>query len=174
MTENARPQDAADADVFVAEITPHRSLSPRGFAILICGFGMLSAVISLPFYLLGAWPVVGFLGLDVLLLWLAFRASFAQAKAYERVALTYLQLTIRKVTHRGAVREWRFNPLWVRLESETDDDFGMTRLAVRERHASLDVGHALSPQERAEFAHAFGAALAAAKAGPRYADDEQR
>lgn len=171
MTESARPHDAAEADVFVAEITPHRSLSRRGALVVLIGFGVLSLAVSLPFYLIGAWPVVGFLGLDVLLLWLAFRASFAQARAYERVALTYLQLTVRKVTHRGAAREWRFNPLWVRLESETDDEFGMTRLSVRARREALDIGQALSPPERAAFAHAFGAALAVARAGPRHATD---
>ncbi len=174
MIEDARPQDAADAQVFAAEIRPHRSLGPRGVAILLGGFALLSAALSLPFVLVGAWPVVGFFGLDVLLLWLALRSSFAQARAYERIALTHMHLTIQKVTHRGAAREWRFNPLWVRLESETDEDFGMTRLVVRERHARLDVAHALSPPERAEFAHAFGAALAVAKAGPRYSAADGR
>lgn len=171
MAPPASPEHAADLQVFAAEITPHRSLGRRGALILVAGFGIVSAAVSLPFVLMGAWPVVGFFGLDVALLWLALRASFAQARACERIALTYVELTIAKITHRGERREWRMNPLWTRIESETDDEFGMTRLAVRERRMAVDVAQALSPPERAEFADAFGAALAIARAGPRRAVD---
>nr|WP_315855208.1 DUF2244 domain-containing protein [Chenggangzhangella methanolivorans] len=73
----------------------------------------------------------------------------------------------------GAAREWRFNPLWVRLETERDEDFGMTRVAVAARGSSLDLAGALSPDERADFADAFGRALASAKAGPRLSAPER-
>ncbi|MDR4307023.1 DUF2244 domain-containing protein [Chelatococcus sambhunathii] len=157
----------ADAHVFAAEIRPHRSLGPKGVSIVLGVFGVFSAILSVPFFVIGAWPVIGFLGLDVLALWLAFRFSFAQARACEQVALTYVELLVRKVTARGAAREWRFNPNWVRLESEQDEEFGMTRLSVASRGARLEVADALSPDERADFADAFGRALATAKAGPR-------
>jgi uncharacterized membrane protein len=170
MTPDARSQDAAAQTVFAADITPHRSLGRRGAAIVVGGFAVFSAALSVPFFLVGAWPIVGFLGLDALLLWLAFRASFAQARAYERVVLTHLELLVRRVTPRGRASEFRFNPAWVRIETETDEDFGMTRLAIAVRETRLDVGGALSPDERAAFAKAFGAALASAKAGPRYPD----
>lgn len=161
-------QDAAAGEVFAAEIRPHRSLGPRGVAIVLGAFGALTLVVSVPFFILGAWPVVGFLGLDVVLLWLAFRLSFAQARACEQVALSYLELMVRKVSARGSAREWRFNPAWVRIETDTDADFGMTRLAVCARDARLDVCSALSPQERAEFAKALTQALATARSGPRH------
>jgi uncharacterized membrane protein len=170
MTRDARAPDPEKL-VFAAEITPHRSLGRRGFAAIMIGFALLNVAISVPFYLMGAWPVLGFLGLDVLALWIAFRVSFAQARACEQVALSYVELMVRKVSHRGAAREWRFNPRWVRLETETDEDFGMTRLALAQRAERLDVAGALSPPERAEFADAFGKALAAAKAGPSAASD---
>ena len=157
----------ADSEVFAAEIRPHRSLGPRGVALVLGAFGLLSVIVSVPFFLIGAWPIVGFLGLDVLALWLAFRFSFAQARACEQIALSYVELVVRKISPKGARREWRFNPLWVRLETESDADFGMTRVAVAAREARLDVGAALSPAEREDFAGAFGRALAAAKAGPR-------
>ena len=165
MTERARQAEDAQRPVFAAEITPHRSLGRRGFFALMIAFGGLSALVSVPFVLIGAWPVLGFLGLDVLALWIAFRLSFAQARAYERVVLTQVELFVGRVTHQGRRSEWRFNPAWVRLETESDEDFGMTRLAVASRGARVDLGGCLSPAERAAFAHAFGSALAAAKAG---------
>lgn len=170
MSERAIDDQAADREVFSAEIRPHRSLGPRGFLFVMGGFTALSVIVSVPFVLLGAWPVIGFFGLDVLALWIAFRLSFAQARACEQVALTYVELLIRKVSPRGATREWRFNPLWVRLETESDADFGMTRLAVAARDARLGLADALSPKEREEFADSFGRALAVAKAGPRRGD----
>jgi uncharacterized membrane protein len=173
MSERASTDDAVNRPVFAAEIRPHRSLGPKGFAIVMGSFAALNALISLPFFLMGAWPIVGFLGLDVLALWLAFRFSFAQARACEQVVLTYVELLIRKISSKGAEMEWRFNPLWVRLETERDEDFGMTRVAVASRGSSLDVAGALSPDERAEFADAFGRALANAKAGPRLGPPER-
>ncbi|PZQ18915.1 MAG: DUF2244 domain-containing protein [Ancylobacter novellus] len=168
MTERASTDDeVADRPVFAAEIRPHRSLGPKGFAVVMAAFGGLSAIVSVPFFLMGAWPIVGFLGLDVLALWFAFRFSFEQARACEQVALTYVELLVRKISPKGVAREWRFNPLWVRIETERDEDFGMTRLALASRGSTLDVGGALSPEERADFAEAFGRALASAKAGPR-------
>jgi uncharacterized membrane protein len=166
MTERASRDDGFDARVFAAEIRPHRSLGPRGVALVLAAFAALSAVISVPFLLIGAWPVIGFLGFDVVALWLAFRLSFAQARACEQVVLTYVELLVRKVSERGAAREWRFNPLWVRIETEQDADFGMTRMSVASRSVSLDLGGALSPAERADFADAFGRALASVRAGP--------
>lgn len=166
MTHRASPP-SPDADVFAAEITPHRSLGPRGVAIVLLAFGGLTIIVSVPFFLIGAWPVLGFLGLDVFALWLAFRLSFAQARACEQIALSYVELIVRKVSPQGRAREWRFNPAWVRLESERDEDFGMLRLQVAQRENRIDVAGALSPHERAEFADAFGRALAVAKAGPR-------
>jgi uncharacterized membrane protein len=164
----AVPSDeGADARVFAAEIKPHRSLGRRGFAIVIGAFATLSVIVSVPFYLLGAWPVIGFLGFDVLALWIAFRLSFAQARACEQVALTYVELMVRKISSRGVTREWRFNPSWVRIETEKDEEFGMTRLAVSARGSRLALAEALSPHERADFANAFSRALATAKAGPR-------
>lgn len=168
-SEAKRPSTGRDdpGEVFSAEIRPHRSLGPRGVAVVLGAFALLCGIVSVPFFILGAWPIVGFLGLDVALLWLAFRLSFAQARACEQVALNYLELLVRKISPRGEVREWRFNPLWVRVETETDADFGMTRMAVAARDRRVDLAGALSPQERAEFAESFDRALATARAGRR-------
>ena len=62
------------------------------------------------FLLLGAWPVFGFFGLDVLLVYSPFRANFREARAYEEVTVTPSELTVRKVSHRGGVGEWTLNP----------------------------------------------------------------
>ena len=103
--------------IFAATITPHRSLGSTGFLILMLCIGAVSFVSGMVFLLLGAWPVFGFFGLDVLLIYVAFRANFRAARAYEEVTVTASELTLRKVSHHGVVREWTLNPVWVQLDA---------------------------------------------------------
>lgn len=160
--------DPANAQLFAARITPHRSLSERNFRLLMMVFSIAVCFVSLPFFILGAWPVVGFMGLDILALWIAFRVNFRDARAYEDILLTPLELAVAKVSPRGARREWRFNPIWVRLRREEDEDFGLVRLDVVSRGRSLEIAHDLDQDRKAEFAREFSLALAEAKRGPVY------
>jgi uncharacterized membrane protein len=125
-----------------------------------------SALVSLPFYLMGAWPVIGFMGLDVLALYVAFRASFRSARAYEDLRLTPLELFFARVSVRGARREWRFNPAWVRFERIEHEEFGTQRLSLVSKGRSLEVGAFLGPEQKAELASKFSRALALARRGP--------
>ncbi len=160
--DNAFP----DPRIFSAVITPHRSLTPRGFLILMLCLGGLSFVSGMAFVLMGAWPVFGFFGLDVLLVYLAFRANFRAARAYEEVTVTVSELTVRKVNPRGGVREWTLNPVWVRLERIVHQEFGIERLFLVSRGRRLTIGSALGPEEKASFAQALSNALGEAKRGP--------
>ena len=122
------------------------------------------------FFIVGAWPVFGFFGLDVALLYFAFRVNYRSADAYEEVTVTPSTLTVRKVSHRGAAREWQLNPLWVRLDKVTHEEFGIERLLLVSRGKNLPVGNFLGPDEKASFATALGNALSQAKRGvPRQA-----
>ena len=69
-------------------LVPHRSMTAGNVRVLIAVFALAGTISSLPFLLMGAWPVAGFMGLDVLLLYLAFRANFRAALAYEDIVLT--------------------------------------------------------------------------------------
>jgi uncharacterized membrane protein len=156
----------ADPKIFSAVITPHRSLTPRGFLILMLCLGGLSFVSGMAFVLMGAWPVFGFFGFDVLLVYIAFRANFRAARAYEEVTVTASELTVRKVNPRCAAREWTLNPLWVRLERIVHQEFGIERLFLVSRGRRLTIANALGPDEKASFAQALSNALGEAKRGP--------
>lgn len=152
--------------IFSAVLTPHRSLDRVGFWILIGAYGAVSFIAGVVFLLMGAWPVFGFFGLDVLLLYWAFRLNYRHAAAYEEVKVTPVALTVRKVSHRGIAREWTLNPLWVRLEKKVHEEFGVERLFLVSRGKELAVANFLGPVEKASFAKALGAALSEAKRGP--------
>ncbi len=168
MSENNGNSAAAPADpkIFSAVITPHRSLSPRGFLILMLCLGAVSFVSGVVFVSMGAWPVCGFFGLDVLLVYVAFRANFRAARAYEVVTITASELTVRKVSQRGGVREWTLNPLWVRLERIVHEEFGIERLFLVSQGRRLSIAGCLGAHEKKSLAKALSAALGEAKRGP--------
>jgi len=145
--------------VFTARITPHRSLSQRGLALLLGFIGAVGLVTSIPFYLVGAWPVLGFMGLDILLVYLAFRYHNATARAYEEVFLSRIALLVRAVNWRGQSREATFNPLWVRLEREEHPEFGNEGLTLVQGRQRVELAQCLGREERGDFADALQSAL---------------
>src|SRR5260370_22840441 len=107
--------DAPEPALFSAVVTPHRSLSHAGFLIVMAAVGGISFVAGTAFLLLGAWPVFGFFGLDVLLVYWAFRVNYRAAAAFEEVTVTACELRERQCSHRGKALDWAFHPLWGRL-----------------------------------------------------------
>ena len=156
---------APEPTIFSAVIAPHRSLNRVGFMVLMGLVCFVSFVAGLVFFIAGAWPVLGFFGLDVLLLYWAFKLSYRQAAAYEEVKVTPIELTVRKVSHKGRVREWTLNPLWVRLDKDAHTEFGIERLFLVSRGKKLAIAGFLGPNEKADFALALGNALGEAKRG---------
>ena len=158
--------DLPEPEIFSAVITPHRSLGSTGFLILMLGVGGISFAAGMVFLALGAWPVMGFFGLDVLLIYWAFRANYRAARAYEQVTVTASTLHVRKVTHQGKVAEWTLNPVWTQLDRQTHEDFGIERLFLVSRGRRLAIAGFLGAKEKEDFAEALSAALGEAKRGP--------
>ena len=158
--------DELEPTIFSATLTPHRSLGHIGFLILMALFGLVSFITGMLFLVLGAWPVFGFFGLDVLLLYWAFRLNYRHAEAYEQVTVTCSELRVRKVSHLGGVREWVLTPRWVQLDKSEIEDFGINRLFLISRGKKLSIAIFLSPDEKADFAKELGKALNEARRGP--------
>jgi uncharacterized membrane protein len=131
--------------------------------LVLGGMSFASGVV---FLLMGAWPVFGFLGLDVLLVYWAFRANYRAARAYEEVIVTHSELTVRKVTQHGAVSEWTVNPVWVSLDRDVHQEFGIERLFLVSRGRRLAIAAFLPPSEKESFALALSQAIGEAKRGP--------
>ena len=152
--------------IFSARITPHRSLGNVGFLVLMLVIGGVRFVAGMVFLSVGAWAVFGFIGLDVLLIYWAFRVNYRAALAYEQVEVTASALTVRKVSHRGKVSEWTLNPLWTQLDKQTHQEYGIEKLFLVSRGRKLAIASFLGPDEKKTFAAALGAALGEAKRGP--------
>ena len=160
--------ESAQPKLFSALLTPHRSLSRTGFLVLMAFLSVVSFAAGLAFLLMGAWPVLGFFGLDVLVVYWAFRINFRHAKATEEISVTPSELRVRRVSHRGHVVEWVLNPLWVQLDQKAHAEFGIEKLYLVSRGRRVSVASFLGADEKASFAKALSAALQAAKRGPTY------
>lgn len=164
---------ALDPDHPLLSVTlrPHRSLTPQGLWLVVICVGLASLVAAIPFVVMGFWPVAGFYGLDVALLAFAFRASLHSAGETEELALTPVELHIRRKPRNGAIEEWRFNPLWTRLHIDRHEEFGISKITVRSRGTSLLIGQSLGPDDKQKLYSALSSALGQAKAGPIFALD---
>jgi len=141
-----------------AVITPHRSLSERGFIVLISVVTLANCCSAAVFVHMGAVFVPPFLGIDLVAVLVAFMVSFRAARRVERVTITAREVV---VTHEA--------PNWRRVVWESPTAF--TRVAVeREEHRTVGlrlrlsgkevaVAQALSPRERGEFAKALELAI---------------
>src|SRR6266436_6362472 len=154
--------------LFSARLTPHRSLNRTGFVVVMAFLSFVSFVAGVAFLLMGAWPVFGFFGLDVLAIYWAFKVNFRRARACEEILVTPSELRVRRVSHRGHVAEWLLNPLWVQIDQKAHAEFGIEKLYLVSRGRRLAIASFLGPDEKASFIKALNAALQTARRGPIY------
>jgi uncharacterized membrane protein len=153
------PPNAPGAWLMDAVLTPHRSLSPSAFKLMLAAVIAVNLAVSVYFIAQGAFPVAGFMGLDVLALWLAFRWNYRAGRIEERVRVAPEQICLTRRSVRGEETHWVVNPLWARVDSDE------ASVLIRAGGAAQRVGAFLSPPERATFAKALDAALWRAKRG---------
>ncbi len=144
-------------------LRPHRSLGPVGFWILMSAICAVSFAAGIYFYVHGAWPVVGFLGLDVLAIYWAFRASYRSGQLMETVELTRDKLTVRRLMPGGRLYQWEFQPYWLNVDLDEPIEHA-SQIRLRSHGRSLVIGSYLPPDERKEVADALRRALARQRA----------
>jgi uncharacterized membrane protein len=144
--------------IFECVLLPHRSLTPRGFHCLMLVLSLISLAVGLGFVSIGAWPVFGFFGLDVALVYLAFRLNYRGARRSETIRLAGDTFTVERTSVRGERRVWRFQPFWLRvILEERGDEWNRLHLASHDR--TLVIADFLAPAARRELATAIRAAL---------------
>ena len=166
MTGNSERAQDDGAEAFRAVLTPHRSLGPKGFLALMVAFGAISFVTGMVFFVAGAWPVLGFFGLDVLLVYIAFRLNYRSGRLYETVEVTPDELTITRVHPSGRTERFVCNTYWARVCLMEGRD-GRTDLRLHLRGKELSFGRFLTDDERHDFAQALTGALLRARGGAR-------
>jgi len=153
------PRSGGGRVFFDAVLHPHRSLSPHGFRLLMAASGSGLLAVGILFWLVGAWPVVGFCGLEFVLLYGAFWLNNRAARAYERLRLSDDGLEISRVRPDGAVAGiWRLPPNWLRIDIDNPPEHD-SQLTLSTHGRRVVVGSFLTPEERLELAEALNDAL---------------
>jgi uncharacterized membrane protein len=153
--------ERSNPNSWAVTLTPHRSLSKGGFIAIMGLIAAVNFAAGGAFFLAGAWPVAGFCGLDVTLVWWAFRRNFADARRCERVEITEREVILERQAKGRERQVQRFVRHWVRVDLEEDRDrelIGGLYLASGGRRE--EIGRFLAPWERKELARALKAALA--------------
>ncbi len=167
MSHDALPSHVPAAPKpFRAVLTPYRSLSRTGFLILMSGIGLVSFVAGMVFLMIGAWPVLGFFGLDVALIWLAFKLNYRSGRQYETIEIADGLMTLTHVDPSGRVRTTQLTATWVDVRLKRTPD-GRTALALASHGHEHPFGRFLTDDERREFTTILRDALLQARGGPR-------
>ncbi|MBY5539917.1 DUF2244 domain-containing protein [Rhizobium leguminosarum] len=149
--------------VFAAELFPHRSLSRRGFKVLLALSGAVCLLYGTFFIATGAWPIGLFFGVDFLLLYGAFWLNYRSGKAREQVTVSRTDVSVRKFTPSGRMVEHHFNPFWTRFLVRRHQEIGILSMHIFGEGRRTDIGSFLNPDDRESFAKAFKGALATVK-----------
>lgn len=161
-----RMSASSSALYFDAWLRPHRSLNRRGMAAVLAAAAIPSFGLGLVFLHLGAWPVTGFFGLDVMLLFLAFRLNTLAARESERVRLSESELTVDRHGADGRQEHLSLQPYWLRVALEPPAEHA-SQLVLSSHGRSVAIGRFLPPDERVEVAAALEDALRRWR-GPRF------
>ncbi|MBL8673870.1 MAG: DUF2244 domain-containing protein [Rhodospirillales bacterium] len=160
-TASAQAASAAPA-AFHAVLVPHRSLSRDGFRALVAVLIGANLILGVPMFALGAWPIVGFMGLDVALVVWLFRLNYRSGRLTETLTLADGTLAVERIDPEGEVERTTFDAYWLRVEMD-DPPVHESRLTLVSRGQRLVIGRFLTPDERLEIAVALRAALARAR-----------
>lgn len=153
-----RAEATASDTLFEAVIVPHRSLSPRGLRILTAVICLLSGLIVLRFWFIGAWPVAGFSVTEIVIAIFLLRLNATRAHASELVLLSEEALRIVR-TGRAGRREERILPVgWLNVVLE-EPPGRVPKLLLVGRGAREEIAAALGETEKRELWSALHEAL---------------
>lgn len=159
MNEALLDQNRSEPALFDVVIRPYRSLSRRGFSLLMTAVAGIALALGLWFAALGLWPVLPFFGLEVLLVYWAFRTSYRDKRAYEAVRLTAQALSVEQAKASGRKTRVLFEPPhWLQVDLQHHRD-GSNKLVIRSHGRAMTIGNFLPPNEKVGFADALRTAL---------------
>lgn len=143
---------------FDAVLYAHPSLSPRGFLLFMAALCLIGFTTGTLFLIAGAWPVMGFFGLDVLLVYIAFRINYRRQRMFETLLLTDEALLVERVRPGRRTERWRFQPYWLRVVID-DAPRRVSALNLKSHGNTLEIGAFLTAGEKLDVARALREAL---------------
>ena len=162
ITQNGRlwsnQKQDANSETYVITLWPYRSLSVRGFRIFMAVLASLMSIIATGFFLLGAWPVIGFLGAEILIVWFAFKVNYRAGQLVETVKITPDYVQITRTNWRGNETQTCLDSPWVRAELFKEQEH-RPKLFLRAHAQKMEIGTFMPLVEKNALAKALNDAL---------------
>ena len=133
------------------KIYRNQSLTTRGLYILMFFITIPASYIGISFYVLGAWPVLGFMGFEILLIYIAFKILFYKNKFYEHIILDSEKLNILFKKKNKIIKKIELEPTWVQVKIEKIYENEDT-LIVSSHGKKIILANYLIPEERLKLA----------------------
>ena len=133
------------------QIYPNQSLTPKGLLLLMFLITIPASFIGITFFILGAWPVLGFMGLEVLLIYIAFKVLFYKNKFYEHIILDNEKLNILFKKKNKIIKKIELEPTWVQVKIEKIYENEDT-LILSSHGKKIILANYLIPEERLKLA----------------------
>jgi len=131
-------------------IYPNRSLSKTGFKVLMIIVSFICITCGMVFYFMGAWPVFGFLGLDIVLIYFAFKINYRSGKIYENIRIASKIFTVSRIFPSGKMQVWKLNPSWAKVEFI--ESRNQSRLLVSSEKKVVSIGSFLNAFDKKKLA----------------------
>ena len=151
--------------IITIKLWPYRSLSLQGFKIVMTALSLAIFSLGLGFCLLGAWPVIGFLGAEIGLVWFAFRFNYRAGQLIEEITISPISVIITRTDWRGRHTKQILDSAWIKAEL-VPKKARRRKLFLRHHSELLEIGAFLPPAEKPSLASALNNALAQAKLTP--------
>ena len=144
--------------MFEALIVPHRSLTPLGLRWVVGSVAGLATVVSVRFWLMGAWPVLPFSVAEVGLVLLMLRLNMRQARARELILLSGSELRIIRTDPAGRRRETVMPADWLSVSLE-EREGRVPRLSLNRSGRAEEIAQVLGEAEKRDLAECLSRAL---------------
>jgi len=146
--------DTPDNARYIITLWPYRSLSVRGFRILMICLASLMSLIATGFFLIGAWPVIGFLGAEILIVWFAFKVNYRAGQLVEQLEITPERVEITRTDWRGTQTYFCLDSPWIRAELSEEIEY-KPKLYLRAHAKKMEIGAFMPPVEKDALAKAL-------------------
>ena len=144
--------------LFEAEITPHRSLSTRGLTLVLGFLGIVSLAVTTLFWALGAWPIAGFNGAEMILAALLLRLHIRSRRTREVLLLTASDMRILRFDETGARTERALPAAWLNVILE-ERSGRVSALYLATHGRAEEIARVHGEDEKRDLAAALRAAL---------------
>ena len=141
-----------------AYLSPSVAIKLSAVRWILSLFGCVCVLVGVTFALIGAQPVLGFMGIEIILLFAAYRFCVRNSRMAEQIILSRHSLLFRRIDRYGNVSITNLEPLWLRVEiGRAKGVFRHIILASKGR--TYNVGVFLTPEEKVVLLNTLQRAL---------------